>query len=152
MPNEEPKTTNDLALDRTHLADHRTDLAGQRTDLAVDRTLMAANRTLMAWVRTAISLISFGFTIHKLLQNTVGETQVGLLKMQGGRRLGLFLIGLGTMCVIMGTIEYFETSKRLDKNFVISFKKPNMSLVMGGAIGFLGLFLLITMLTHTEVF
>jgi len=139
MTSEEQKTTNELA--------------GDRTDLSVDRTLMAANRTLMAWVRTAISLISFGFTIHKLFQSTAGQQmQVGFLRLEGGRRLGLFLIGLGTLCVIMGTIEYFETSKRLDKNFAISFRRPNMSLIMGGAIGLLGLFLLVTMLTHTEVF
>ncbi|WP_208102982.1 DUF202 domain-containing protein, partial [Escherichia coli] len=38
------------------------------TELAADRTLMAADRSLMAWVRTALSMISFGFTIYKILQ------------------------------------------------------------------------------------
>ena len=43
------------------------ELAELRTDLATTRTLMAADRTLMAWIRTALSLLSFGFTIYKLL-------------------------------------------------------------------------------------
>ena len=59
QPDAPPKTSNELALERTTLAD-------DRTDLAVERTLMALDRTLMAWVRTATSLISFGFTIYKL--------------------------------------------------------------------------------------
>ncbi len=45
-----------------------SELATQRTNLAVKRTLMGADRTLMAWVRTALSMISFGFTIYKVLQ------------------------------------------------------------------------------------
>ena len=49
-----PKSSNDLAV--------------ERTDLAAERTMMAADRTLMAWIRTSLSLMSFGFTIYKLLQ------------------------------------------------------------------------------------
>jgi len=39
----------------------------ESTLLAVDRTRLAHERTLMAWVRTATSMISFGFTIAKLV-------------------------------------------------------------------------------------
>ena len=45
------------------------ELAQERTDLALERTLMAADRSLMAWVRTSLSMISFGFTIYKLLES-----------------------------------------------------------------------------------
>ena len=61
QPEATPKTSNELALERTTLAD-------ERTDLAVARTMLALDRTLMAWVRTATSLISFGFTIYKVFQ------------------------------------------------------------------------------------
>ncbi len=61
QPDAPPKTSNELAAERTTLAD-------ERTDLAVARTLLALDRTLMAWVRTATSLISFGFTIYKIFQ------------------------------------------------------------------------------------
>jgi len=129
-------------------------LAGERTDLAVERTVMAANRTLMAWVRTALSLISFGFTIYKLLQ-TAAEAEGAaraLVTVRDPRRLGVTLIILGTVAMILGTIEYFGTVKRLNKQSAYNYKTVNLSLVIGIAIGLLGLFLSLTILTGTEIF
>jgi putative membrane protein len=37
-------------------------------DLGVMRTMMAADRTLMAWIRTSLSMLTFGYTIYKVLQ------------------------------------------------------------------------------------
>lgn len=48
----------------------------ESTLLAVDRTRLAHERTLMAWVRTATSMISFGFTIAKLVPNRGRENWV----------------------------------------------------------------------------
>jgi putative membrane protein len=134
----EPKTANELA--------------GERTDLAVDRTVMAAGRTLMAWVRTALSMISFGFTIYKFMQAATKGAEVGLLKAEGPRRLGLFLIALGVVSVILGSIEYYQTVKRMNKLSATHYKAVNFSFIVGVLIGLLGLFLFITILTHTEVF
>lgn len=77
------------------LAEARTGLAGHRTDLSVDRTVMAASRTLMGWIRTALSLISFGFTIYKFMEAATQGSAIGLIKVQGPRRLGLTLIAMG---------------------------------------------------------
>lgn len=71
------------------------ELARIRTDLAVERTLMAADRSLMAWVRTGLSMISFGFTIYKVLE--AFQQQGGQLhSANAARNVGLFLTGLGT--------------------------------------------------------
>ena len=48
-------------------------------DLATTRTLMAADRTLMAWIRTSLSLLSFGFTIYKILQGFAESGALGRL-------------------------------------------------------------------------
>ena len=127
-------------------------LAVDRTDLAVERTIMAANRNLMAWIRTALSLISFGFTIYKFLQAAVKDAQVIMLKVQGPRRLGLLLIALGTVSVILGSIEYFGTVRRLNKSCNYHSKPLNFSFIVGLVIGLLGLFLFITILINEEVF
>jgi putative membrane protein len=129
-------------------------LATERTDLAIERTMMAANRTLMAWVRTGVSLISFGFTIYKFLQQaaTVANSKAVLLQQQGPRRLGLFLIALGTMSVILGTIEYYHTIINLDKLNDTKHKPWNFSTVVGAAVGLMGLFLFLTILLNAEVF
>ncbi len=139
MADEAPKTANALAA--------------ERTDLAIDRTVMAANRTLMAWVRTGLSLISFGFTIYKFLQASIGNAPMGLMKVpHGPRRLGLMLIALGTISVVMGAVEYYETIKGLNKLSDHPRKAFNFSFMMGLLIGLLGLFLFITIAAHKEVF
>lgn len=136
------------------LAEERTDLAHGRTDLAVQRTVMAANRTLMAWVRTALALISFGFTIYKFLQAAAGSAaKLSPLQAQGPRRLGLMLIFLGTASVVLGTVEYVRTVKELEKMSGKEYRPHvDFSLIVGAVIGLLGLFLFVTILTHTEVF
>ena len=59
MSAQEPAVTSPLASTSNELASRRTGMAFQRTRLAADRTLMAV-------IRTSLSLLSFGFTIHKV--------------------------------------------------------------------------------------
>jgi putative membrane protein len=83
------------------------DLAEERTDLATERTMMAADRSLMAWIRTSLSMISFGFTIYKVLQSLASA---GREFPHGGspRAVGLFLTAMGTCAMVFGTIEYWS--------------------------------------------
>lgn len=123
-------------------------------DLAIDRTAMAANRTLMAWVRTALSLISFGFTIYKFLDAAVQKpgAAVQVIHPNGPKRLGLVLIALGTISVLMGTVEYFQTLQGLNRQSSAPRRLLNFSVVMGALIGLLGLLLFVTIITNTELF
>ena len=132
------KTANEMAL--------------ERTDLAVERTVMGAGRTLMAWIRTALSMISFGVTIYKFLQAAVEGKANSVMQMMGPRRLGLFLIALGVVSVVLGSIEYYHSIQRLNRMSAATYKALNFSFIVGILIGLLGLFLFITILTHTEVF
>ncbi len=131
-------------------------LAGERTDLAVRRTAMAASRTMMAWVRTGTSLISFGFTIHKVLQAAVttaaSTSRLSLMHEQGPRRLGLTLIFLGTASIVMGTFEYFKTARQLNEMSGKEYRvRGDSSLVIGALVGMLGLFLFVTILINHEI-
>jgi uncharacterized membrane protein YidH (DUF202 family) len=62
--------------------------------LALDRTRLAAERTLMGWIRTSFSMITFGFTIYKVMQEVgqVGATSPA--PVSESRHLGLVLAGL----------------------------------------------------------
>jgi putative membrane protein len=115
-------------------------LAQDRTDLAVSRTMMAADRSLMAWIRTALSMISFGFAIYKILQD-FQESGVNMPAEQTPRNIGLFLIGLGTISMVFGTIAYWQTFKelRLLKHFPVWRPSFVIALIMSG----LGLFLFV---------
>lgn len=133
------------------------ELAGERTDLAVERTAMAATRTFMAWVRTGTALIGFGFTIYKFLQAAYLQAksagvEVALMRPQGPRRLGLVLLCLGTAAVVLGTMEYLETIKRLNKLSKTKLGLVKFAMTAGIVVGLLGLFLFVTILINKEVF
>jgi putative membrane protein len=119
------------------------ELAQVRTDLAVSRSLMAADRTLMAWVRTSLSMISFGFTIYKLLQG-FAQKGGGLLPSEGTpRNIGLFLTGMGTLAMVMGTVEYWALLRELREVEPFRIARPAlvMALVMSatGVVSFFGI-------------
>jgi putative membrane protein len=99
-----------MAADKEQLTES---LSGGRTSLAVKRTLMAADRTLMAWLRTALSMISFGFTIYKILQGLQGIEDANLADKFDARNVGEFLVGIGTLSMVMGTVEYWFTIREL---------------------------------------
>lgn len=99
------------------------ELAEERTDLATTRTLMAADRTLMAWIRTALSMISFGFTIYKVLEGFI-DAGVHLAHPHSPRSFGLFLTGMGTVSMVLGTIEYWRVIVGLREYQPVSIWRP----------------------------
>jgi putative membrane protein len=128
MANAEPRTTNQLAEDRT--------------ELAATRTLMASDRTLMAWIRTALSMISFGFTIYKVLQGFV-DAGVHLAHPHSPKIVGLFLTGMGTVSMVLGTIEYWHSVVSLRSYQPVKLMRPTfcIALVMAcaGAFAFVSI-------------
>jgi inner membrane protein YidH len=121
------------------------ELANVRTDLATTRTLMAADRTLMAWIRTALSLLSFGFTIYKVLQGFQEAGTVAMPHAETPRTVGLFLTGMGTVAMVMGTIEYWQTLKGLRKLQDLRLARP--SLFMALLMSVTGVFLFFSIIT-----
>jgi putative membrane protein len=128
---EETKSSNELSM--------------ERTIFAARRTMMAADRSLMAWIRTALSMISFGFTIYKLLEG-FQEKGGNLAHENSPLVIGLFLTGLGTVSMLMGTVEYWERLNTLRKIQPIPTWRPTfiMALIMSGT----GLFFFMSILTQ----
>ena len=120
-------------------------LAKDRTDLATGRTLMAADRSLMAWVRTALAMISFGFTIYKILEGFQSSGEL-LAKDYSPQTIGLFLTGLGTVSMLAGTIEYWQRINMLREYHTIKTWRP--SLVMALIMSVMGMFFFIGIVTH----
>jgi putative membrane protein len=125
-------------------------LAQKRTDLAADRTLWAAERTSMAWVRTGLSMIGFGFTIYKVLQAMMKEGILLTPRPQGAKYVGLFLIGLGTLSALMGSLDYWQAAKSLHMQFGTKLKK--FPLIMSSLIFVLGLWLFVSIILKAELF
>jgi putative membrane protein len=123
-------------------------LAEERTDLAIRRTIMAADRSLMAWIRTGLSLSSFGFTIYKLLQEAekLLQERADAFRDHSPRNIGLFLTGLGTVAIVIGTVEYWQTRKELLGERYIKIWRPAfvIALIMSAA----GVFMFVSISTR----
>lgn len=93
-------------------------------NLPVMNTLMAADRTLMSWTRTSLSLLSFGFTIFKILQAFQDTGGKFVVRTDVPRNAGLFLTAMGTFAMVMGTIEYWQTLKVLHQERILGRPRP----------------------------
>ncbi len=100
------------------------------TDLGTTRTIMAADRTLMAWIRTSLSMLSFGFTIYKFLDTATEKAGHG--DSESPQHIGLFLAGMGTLAILLGTLGYWMTLTDLKQMDQFSLKRPVllMALIM----------------------
>ena len=120
------------------------DLAEDRTAMATTRTLMAADRTLMAWIRTSLSMISFGFTIYRVLEG-FQEAGQELPREQSPRNIGLFLTALGTVAMVMGVTEYWGGIKLLRRFQPIPFARPSVIMALIMSVG--GVFMFFSIIT-----
>jgi putative membrane protein len=126
------------------------ELALQRTDLAVERTQMASDRTLMAWLRTSLSMISFGFTIYKFLQEMARAEKIGL-RDNGPRNLGLTLIGLGTLALVVASYQHWNQMKQLQAQATVG-ERISLVLIISIAISLLGALLFFGIVLKTGPF
>ena len=116
-----------------------------RRDLGAMRTMMAADRTLMAWIRTALSLLSFGFAIYKIMQEV--EKSGKALSDQTPRNIGLVFGITGTTAMIMGTMEYWQTLHELRRDTHFWYFRP--ALIMSLLMSVAGFVLIFGILTHS---
>ncbi len=103
------------------------------SDLGAVRTVLAADRTLMAWLRTSLSMLSFGFTIYKFLETAAKAG--ALARPESPQKVGLFLVGMGTACMVLGVIDYWVTVKHVRKTegFHLGRSVLFMSLLLAAA-------------------
>ena len=113
-------------------------------NLPVMNTLMAADRTLMSWTRTSLSLLSFGFTIFKILQGLQDAEGRLVVRTDTPRNAGLFLTAMGTLAMVMGTIEYWQTLKVLDQQRI--FGRPRPPLIMAMIMSVAGILLFVSIM------
>jgi putative membrane protein len=121
--------------------DRGTLLAEQRTRLAVRRSFLAAERTLMAWMRTSLSMISFGFTLVKVLEALETERGVsaGLFGHQWSpTTLGLMLISIGTGALVVAVIQHRRTVVELRQHGLVP--GWSLALVVSTLVAVLGVF------------
>ena len=104
---------------------------------------MAADRTLMAWVRTSLSLMTFGFTLYKILE-AMQESGRNLPSDTTPRNAGLLLIAMAIFALLMGTLEYWITRRQLRhfQNFQFA-QSPTWIMALVTIAGGIGLLLVV---------
>ncbi|WP_188080952.1 YidH family protein [Sphingobium scionense] len=107
-------------------------------DLGAKRTVMAADRTLMAWIRTSLSMLSFGFTIYKFLDAATEKTGHG--DSESPQHIGLFLAGMGTLAILLGTWGYWMTLSDLKQSNQFHLGRPVLLMALIMCIAGIGLF------------
>lgn len=110
------------------------------TDLGQIRTIMAADRTLMAWIRTSLSMLSFGFTIYKVLEAFQSEGRRPMHP-HAPAAAGLFLAGMGTFAMVMGTVEFFHTMRTLNQIEAFRITRPSLIMALVLSVSGVALFL-----------
>lgn len=85
-----------------------------RVDLAVERTELALERTHLSWIRTMFTLISAGIAIDKAALY-VHEPRVegDSAFVNNAHTIGIFLTSIGTVLLLIETIQYIRRSKEL---------------------------------------
>jgi putative membrane protein len=106
-------------------------------------TAMSSDRTLMAWTRTALSFYGFGFALYKILTEIQIAGKV-VIRDNAPRNYGLALIAMGTVGMIMGTIEYWTTLVQLRRIQHVGFARA--SFIVALCMCLAGIFLLISII------
>jgi putative membrane protein len=120
-----------------------SDQADDRVNLSVLNTVMATDRTLMAWLRTALSMITFGFTLYKVLEAIPADAQE-LPRGMTPRNAGLLLIAVGLIAVTLGIWQYWQTRRQLEKIQKFEpMQSPTWIMALITLIGGFSLFLII---------
>ena len=105
----------------------------ESTLLAVDRTRLAHERTLMAWVRTATSMISFGFTIAKLVPNRDNGRESGILDTH---TFASIMIGVALVALTFAVIQHRREMRTLRAHYPDHVPYSNAMLVASLVAGF----------------
>jgi|SRR5579871_5101879 len=111
--------------------------------LAYDSTWLAYERTMLAWTRTAISLITFGFSVYKLV-DIVDRNPADRKFLLGTHAFGFILVGIGFAALAIATFEYRRSIGVLRQEYGESPRST--SVFFAGLIALLGIFALVVMI------
>ncbi|HET6993587.1 MAG TPA: DUF202 domain-containing protein [Chitinophagaceae bacterium] len=110
------------------------------TELAFERTLLAHERTLMAWIRTSISMISFGFTIYKIFEET-SKTPEGQHRLLTPRVVGMIMISFGLLALLLAQMQHTIAIRRIKRDYPAAQRSLSSVLSVMVLMFGLGLFL-----------
>lgn len=120
-----------------------TDTPLTSDELALQRTVMASERTFMAWSRTALSFISFGFAIPKVLEHI--EVQTRVLGDHGPKIFGISMILLGILILAGSSLQHGSMVRRMKLQHRNAFASTKLSFAVAIILTLIGLLALLSL-------
>ncbi|MGA2152230.1 MAG: DUF202 domain-containing protein [Geobacteraceae bacterium] len=89
------------------------------------RVHMANERTFLAWIRTSIGIMAFGFVVEKFalfikqMSLILGKADIENTSPPShgySAIVGIFLVGLGTLMVMLAFVRYKNVERQIDEN------------------------------------
>ncbi|MGH9480677.1 MAG: YidH family protein [Terriglobales bacterium] len=109
--------------------------------LAFERTWLAQERTLMAWVRTALSFITFGFGVYKFFEYEQQQAIHRLHHLLSPRDFGILIMSIGMFGLTMALVEHQRQVKPLEAAF--GLKRTSTAAVVGTMVALFGIYALV---------
>src|SRR5450759_1154504 len=87
------------------------------------RVHMANERTFLAWIRTSIGIMAFGFVVEKFalfikqMSLILGKANIENASPPShgySAIVGIFLVGVGTLMVLLAFVRYKKVEKQID--------------------------------------
>jgi putative membrane protein len=120
------------------------------------RVHMANERTFLAWIRTSIGIMAFGFVVEKfalfMKQMSIvlekSNIENALPPSHGYSAIvGIFLVGLGTLMVLLAFVRYKKVESQIDED---TFKSSTLlDILLTISVLAVGIFLVIYLIHST---
>jgi len=120
------------------------------------RVHMANERTFLAWIRTSIGIMAFGFVVEKFalfmkqMSIILGKSTIeNTMPPSHGYSsiVGIFLVGLGTLMVLLSFVRYKKVERQIDED---TFKSSTiLDILLTISVLAVGIFLVIYLIHST---
>lgn len=101
-----------------------------RNDLAEDRTILANERTFAGWLRTGLAAVGIGVAFHVLF----GEIDPSWVP----RAIATIFLLLAILIVLLAERRAAAVSRRLESHVVETARRVNLRLIAGAVVGATG--------------
>jgi uncharacterized membrane protein YidH (DUF202 family) len=117
------------------------ELALDRTDMANFRTQLALDRTMLAWIRTNLTIASFGFGMVSFFRALRAQTSSpeSIRLHEGAIRMGTALLLLGIVAMVLAGLTQWLTLRRLRRGETPVLHQWPLSLAIGFLSALIGL-------------
>ncbi|HWL10200.1 MAG TPA: DUF202 domain-containing protein [Planctomicrobium sp.] len=111
------------------------------------RVYFSSERTLLSWLRTGIGIMAFGFVVARFgFLMPMFRPELAGKSSQFSIYVGAFLVILGALSILMGTIRYHAFSKTLQPGEIPRSSKTFAPILLCHLITLLGFLLFVQLL------